>query len=452
MQVTREDLQRLCPRPSGGAAAKNWDGYVEAICAAGVLLHQFGITTALRWVHLVATWAHETGGFTILWESGAYSANRIVQVFGPGRHSAAVGPAEAARLAGNAYALFERVYGLGNPRMAHMLGNTQIGDGYNFRGLGIEQITGREAHVRYATKIGCSLEELALPMNSVKAALLEWAEKGCNPKADRDDVLAVRKAINGGTNGLDEVRLYVAKAKRIWGQQQIASPLVLEAADGEQGPGPDQGEASKAAWEAGVLGAVAGAAPALLELGSEGPSVQVLQQKLTDAGYPTGMVDGKFGALTERMVAGFQVAHMMTGTGKVDQATWDAIVASATVDAVPGRAHIDGAALTQRGDPVFAALKRRLWGWVAAILSFFGISVDQAANLGGVDTALDKAQDIHRVASRSWGLVGSLVSLRTIVTVLVLALAVWGIVSASRAIAAYIQSVRKGAVLGGQQP
>ncbi len=126
-------------------------------------------------------------------------------------------------------------------------------------------------------------------------------------------------------------------------------------------------------------------------------------------------------------------------------------MASKPVDAVPGRGQIDAAALQERGDPMFAALKRRLWGWVAAVLSFFGISVDQAANLGGVEGAIDKAQDLHRVASRSWGVVGTLMSPRTIITVLVLALAVWGVVSASRAIAAYIKSVRRGALLGGPQ-
>lgn len=216
VSISRDDLARLCPRPSRAQAAAIWDGYVDAICGAGGILAQFGISTPLRWAHLVATWAHETGGFAILWESGAYSASRIGQIFGPGRHSASVGPSEAARLAGNAYALFERVYGIGNPRMAKTLGNREAGDGYNFRGLGIQQLTGRWAHERYAGKIGCALADLAKPINSIHGALLEWQDKGCNAHADADDVVRVRRLINGGRNGLADVAQYVERAKAIW--------------------------------------------------------------------------------------------------------------------------------------------------------------------------------------------------------------------------------------------
>jgi predicted chitinase len=219
LALTREILVKLALRPSNAAKAKIWDGYVEALtsdkCTA--LLARFDINSHLRLAHLMAQWLHECSGFTLIWESGNYSAKRIVQIFGVGRHSAKVTSAEASRLAYNGPALFERVYGLGNPKKARELGNTEKGDGWRFRGCGIVQVTGRAAHERYAEEIGCAVEDLEKPINTIHAALLEWGEKHCNLYADKDDVLTVTRRINGGTNGLAERRAYLAKAKRVLG-------------------------------------------------------------------------------------------------------------------------------------------------------------------------------------------------------------------------------------------
>jgi len=432
MRVDPESLARLCPRPRDAKRAAIWDGYVNAISDAGPHFRQFEVVTGLRWCHLVATWAHETGGFTILWESGAYSAERIVQIFGAHRHSAAVSPQEAARLAGNAYALFERVYGLGNTKMARMLGNTQPGDGYRFRGLGIQQITGRAAHERYAGLIRCTVDELADPNNAVLAALLEWREKGCNAIADRDDVVGVRRKINGGTNGLDDVRQYVAKAKRIW----------------------SQGIATGAAV-AGSNGVVAGAAAPVLQLGDgtdtpEGdPRVRALQHQLSGAGYQVGMPDGRFGALTERAVSGFQVAHGLPGTGKVDEQTWAAVVDAAPVDAVPGRDQIDERALAERGDPELGYWKAKR----TKALTWMGVGtgsvLDKVFGLGVIDSALDKIEQAQSIGGRLSGILGALANPRVLITLAVFAFALWGLVQAARGIAGLVAAVKRGAKLGG---
>jgi uncharacterized protein (TIGR02594 family) len=216
-RVTRGLLRALCPRPKSGDKASIWDGYVEALTsdACAKLFLDFKVVSALRLAHLLAQWAHESGGFTLIWESGTYSATRITQIFGVGQHSAAVTEREAKALAGDGEALFERVYGLGNPKKAKELGNTQAGDGWRFRGCGIVQITGRAAHEEYAKEIGCRLEDLALPLNSIHAAFLEWADKGCNALADKDDILAITKKINGGTNGLADRKKYLEKVKTL---------------------------------------------------------------------------------------------------------------------------------------------------------------------------------------------------------------------------------------------
>jgi len=224
VSLTRDDLVHIASRPKNSAQAKVWDAYVAALMSAEAssLFDRYQINTPRRMQHLLATIVGETN-LSILWESGAYSAARIVQVFGVGHHSAAVTAAEAQRLAFNGPDLFERVYGLGNPRKAKELGNTQPGDGWRFRGLGPLQITGGYSHKRYAAQVGCAVEALSEPLNCLHAALCEWSEKNCNTYADQDDAVSIRKLINGGSlktpvsklNGLPNVMAALRLAKNV---------------------------------------------------------------------------------------------------------------------------------------------------------------------------------------------------------------------------------------------
>lgn len=213
--LTRDDLQRFAPRPGAGERAANWDAYVEALTEhGGALCAEFGIDTALELQHFMAQIAHESGGFTVLWESGAYTFANILDKFGVGRHSARITKDEAAEIAALPVAkrgprLFERTYGLGNPKKAIELGNLEPGDGWKYRGFGPMQTTGRKAH-----------ETLMMgdtsPRGALRAAFAEWDEKNCNELAARDDIKSITKRINGGYNGFEDRKKYLAKAKRIW--------------------------------------------------------------------------------------------------------------------------------------------------------------------------------------------------------------------------------------------
>lgn len=189
--------------------------YVEAFENGDGLLVDHEITEPDRLAHFLAQCLHETGGLSITWESGNYSAERLLQIFGVGHHSAAVTPAEAQRLAHNGPAIFERVYGLGNPHKARELGNTEPGDGFKYRGGGILQTTGRANYARMGVKCNVDFEghpELVLSAeHALKPALAEWSEGHLNDAADRDDIIAITKKINGGLNGLDDRKAWLRR-------------------------------------------------------------------------------------------------------------------------------------------------------------------------------------------------------------------------------------------------
>ena len=237
--LTRDDLIAICPRPKqAGTRQKVWDEYAEALTsrAGWELFQSYQVNTPKRLAMFMGAVVAPETGLTVLWESGAYDAGRIVAIFGPGRHSAKIGSAEAARIAAlpgeaRTRALFERAYGQGNPGKASKIGNTEPGDGWRFRGLGLNQMTGRAAHENAAAEIGCTLEDLAKPLNCLHMALIEWDEKDCNRYADAGDVVSVRKLINGGSlrvpasriNGMPEARRAYAVAMMVIGPEDFKS-------------------------------------------------------------------------------------------------------------------------------------------------------------------------------------------------------------------------------------
>jgi len=382
--ITRDDLARMFPRPKkSGAPARNWDAYVATLVSteAAALFNRYGVTDAHPRVrNFLAQCSPETGGLTVVRESGAYTAAGILNTFGAGRHSAAITPAEAKRLAGNGPALFERAYGKGNPRKANELGNTQPGDGWKFRGSWFLQTTGREKHETCAKKIGCTVDELlASPLLGLHAALIEWDEKGCNAYADRDDCVSIRKLINAGSlkvktdrlNGLPEARSALADAKRIWPD---GAPILV-------------------------------ADPLSCRLGDRGQRVTDLQNRLTSAGYPCGPIDGHFGKLTERAVAAFQVAHGVSGTGIADASVWATLEAAKPV--VVARADVTAADLKAAGSETVTITSRAK----TVFKTLFGINAALAADdqtgLGIADAMIAQGEKVKGLASRSTDLVGS---------------------------------------------
>lgn len=208
-QLTEDALRSFWPQAS--------DEVIKGTVAAwpDVASH-YGFNSIQRCAHFWGQITWECGGGTELRENLSYSAGRIVEIFGVGRHSAAVTAAEARDLAHHPFALAERVYGLGNLHMAKELGNTQHGDGYNFRGFGALNSTGRDAAVKIGASIGKDLVGNPDLCNDPGISLWSGADEyvnslGCFKFADRDDSIGETKRINGGMNGLSDRLQIIAK-------------------------------------------------------------------------------------------------------------------------------------------------------------------------------------------------------------------------------------------------
>jgi len=100
------------------------------------------------------------------------------------------------------------------------LGNTQPGDGPRFKGRGLIQLTGRANYVAYSKDSGidyvASPQKVATdPFAATDVACWFWARKQLNTLADRDDIKAITKRVNGGYNGLDDRVEYLGRAKAV---------------------------------------------------------------------------------------------------------------------------------------------------------------------------------------------------------------------------------------------
>lgn len=176
---------------------------VDALANADLDFAAAGIVRPLRVQHFFAQVAVESAGLVRLVEDLNYSAERLHQVW-PKRFPS---EAAAAPYAHNPEALANKVYG-------GRLGNTHPGDGWRYRGSGLMQVTGRE-NFRDAGHED-DPDALRTPRPALLSALWFWADHACNVPADADDVARVRHIVNGGENGLDDARAWLAKAKRVF--------------------------------------------------------------------------------------------------------------------------------------------------------------------------------------------------------------------------------------------
>jgi putative chitinase len=182
---------------------------------AGTTFQRYGITTPLLVAHVMAQISHECGAGHDVVENLNYTAGRMMQVW-PSRFSTM---AMAAPYAGNPRSLANKVY---NGRMGNAAGSD---DGWNFRGRGAAQTTGREGYARLAKATGLDLvnhpDLVNDPRRFLECGVADFILCGCLPFARADDVLGVTRRLNGGTVGLAQRQIWLAKWKAALGSGPV---------------------------------------------------------------------------------------------------------------------------------------------------------------------------------------------------------------------------------------
>ncbi len=189
------------------------------------LAKEFGITDQLELAHLLAQFAHESANFTTWSEAEKFRYKTARRVFCANAANSKLHSERLARLNAKQFELdagdndfcpqpwlFNLVYGA---RMGNQINGTLDNDGYDYRGGGVVQLTGKsnyESFLHWLNKSGLgfnlTLATVDEFVRSSDGALLAgvwfWLAHDLGKLARRDDILAVTKAINGGENGLEE--------------------------------------------------------------------------------------------------------------------------------------------------------------------------------------------------------------------------------------------------------
>lgn len=353
--------------------------YVNALIEHVQIMESHGILeNDKRLRHFLAQGAAETSGYTITEESGAYSAEGLLKTFPKYFKS----KAEAKAYAKRPQAIFNRTYG-------NRLGNTAPGDGYKYRGRGIFQLTGKDAYKRYGERLGIDLindpDQAANPDISIKIACLYWADLGLNDWADKDDLLAVSRGINGGNpkrniqpNGMQHRKSWYARVTKNFS-------FGVAAAEVETG------------------------APGTLKEGDEGPEVEKLQSLLRAKGYPAGNIDGIYGSNTRRAVSLFQAENSAEGkTGIWIAEYWPLLESAQTL--AENRQEITAKDLAN--DPVIkqATIWQRLLLWFGIGGALTGGASEGASNFPALVTQYQPILETLRppiqwAANNGWVLV-----------------------------------------------
>lgn len=205
MELTIDILGQIMPfaRRSGRAAL-----YIDNIKK---YMAAFNINTPLRMAHFLSQIAHESGELANVEENLNYRASTLLSVF-PKYFNATT----AAQYACKPNKIANRVY-------ANRLGNgpETSGDGWKYRGRGLIQITGKTNYTAYKKFCGYDVvsipELLAKQPGCIRSACWFWQTHNLNKYADKNDLVGVTKAINGGTNGIEARRTYLQRALKAFG-------------------------------------------------------------------------------------------------------------------------------------------------------------------------------------------------------------------------------------------
>jgi putative chitinase len=187
-------------------------GLIEGtIATAPAVFEKYNITSDLVVAHILAQFTEESGGGTEMKENMNYSAARLLHVF-PTHFTTA----QAYAMQHNPRLIADQAYG---SRMGNHPGTD---DGWNFRGQGFSQLTGRSNYEALGKTTKLDLvnhpEFLLDPQHAFDCAVGDFIMCGCMPYAIKDDLIGVSSMLNVGH--------YVSNPARINGfglrKQQLA--------------------------------------------------------------------------------------------------------------------------------------------------------------------------------------------------------------------------------------
>lgn len=177
--------------------------------ALGNLLPNFDITSSLRVAMFIAQTGHESGNYNEIEENLNYSAKGLSETFssyfkdGINVDDYANQPQKIANL----------VY---SNRMGN--GDASSNDGWNYRGRGILQVTGKSNYnlcsiALYGDNRLLATPELLLSQEgAVASACWYWQTHNLNTFSDTGNINEVTRLINGGYNGLADRQEKYTKA------------------------------------------------------------------------------------------------------------------------------------------------------------------------------------------------------------------------------------------------
>ncbi len=211
--LTLEILQALWPHGD-----QHVPGLVEAIASqAPAVFAQYGLNDDRTIAHAMAQFSLECGAGLTMVENLNYSEQGLLATF-PSHFTGTM----AATYAHNPRMIADVAYG-------GRMGNAPppSDDGWNFRGRGLSQVTGRSGYQRLAATTGLDLvnnpDIVTDPQHALECGVASFVQCGCLPFALKDDVRGVTKALNGGLNGFPERQAWLVKWKAALGVPDLVA-------------------------------------------------------------------------------------------------------------------------------------------------------------------------------------------------------------------------------------
>lgn len=172
----------------------------------------------VRCCAVLANFGHETNGGRRLVESLDYSPDRLAAVFGKRATTRALDACRRVGHPADEKIIAEEVYGGEWGRKN--LGNRLPGEAWQHIGRGLIQITGKWNYAKVARVLGVEptaewIESIGTPEGAAQAACIWWSRMGLNFVADSGDLPKLRKAVNGGSVGLEDVKHRYDQARAI---------------------------------------------------------------------------------------------------------------------------------------------------------------------------------------------------------------------------------------------